>query len=378
MKCDADVLVIGGGQAALRSAIEARELGASVIIVTKGKAGGGGSSVISDGVHSAIFSQGDSPESFYEDMMRGGKGINDSCLVRILAEECTVRVKELSEKFGIETYNEKVVATPGHSYPRRCYADNGTGKTVTLKMREYAEQIGITCIENTWIVDLIRNDRIEGAIGIHDHDWVQIFAGSTILATGGIGGLYEQSDNPIDVSGEGIGIAWRHGAFLQDMEFIQFYPYRLIEPINIDLFTKIFAKGAKMLNAAGERFMEAFPRKEMETRDVLCYEMYKQGLVYLDLGEVPTELNASSPKLAGLMKKGYKGPLRIEPERSRQIDPDENLVRSGSSDRRNDQVQGPERQLSGPERRHQVRHGHGASAFYARSVSDGVGKYRAR
>jgi aspartate oxidase len=314
MKITADVLVIGGGQAALRSAIEAGEQGASVMIVTKGKAGGGGSSVISDGVHSAIFSKGDSPESFYEDIMRGGKGINDARLVRVLAEECTVRVQELGEKFGIQTYNEKEVATPGHSYPRRCYAGDGTGKSITYKMREYAEQIGVKWIENTWVVDLLKGDRIQGAIGLRDGEWIEIAAGSTILASGGIGGLYAQSDNPLDVSGEGIGMAWRHGAALQDMEFIQFYPYRLVQPKNIDLYTKLFAKGAKMLNTAGRRFMESFPRKEMETRDVLCYEMYRNGPVYLDITEVsPAELDTISPKLAMLMKKGYDGPLRMEP-----------------------------------------------------------------
>ncbi|NRF94367.1 FAD-binding protein [Paenibacillus frigoriresistens] len=314
MNYNADVLVIGGGQAALRCAIEAREQGASVMMVTKGKAGGGGSSVISDGVHSSIFSKGDSPESFYRDIMRGGKSINNTRLVRVLAEECTARVMELGEKFGIETYYEKEVATPGHSFPRRCYAGDGTGKSITHKMREYAQHIGVQWIENTWVVDLMGDGRIQGAVGWREDEWIQVAAGSTILASGGIGGLYAQSDNPLDVSGECIGMAWRHGATMQDMEFIQFYPYRLVEPKNIDLYTKLFAKGAKMLNTAGQRFMESFSRKEMETRDVLCYEMYKNGPVFLDITEVnPIQLDTISPKLAMLMKKGYDGPLRMEP-----------------------------------------------------------------
>ena len=314
MNYKADVLVIGGGQAALSCAIEARENGASVIIATKGRAGGGGSSVISDGVHTAIFSKGDSTECLYQDMMRGGKAINNASLVRVFAEECTARVMELSGKFGVETYYEPEVATPGHGYPRRSYAGDGTGKSITNRMREYAQQIGVQWIEQIWVVDLIRSGRIQGAVGWRKDEWVQIAAGSTILASGGLGGLYAHSDNPLDVSGECIGMALRHGVTLQDMEFIQFYPYRLVEPQNIDLYTKLFAKGAKMLNAVGQRFMESFPKKEMETRDVLGYEMYKHGPIFLDIAEVdPIELGTISPKLANLIRKGYHGPLRMEP-----------------------------------------------------------------
>lgn len=85
----------------MAAAISAKEEGASVVLVTKGKAGLGGSSVISDSVHSAIFSPGDSPDMFLKDLLEGGRHLSDKRLARILAEECTVRVNELESKFGI-------------------------------------------------------------------------------------------------------------------------------------------------------------------------------------------------------------------------------------------------------------------------------------
>lgn len=309
-----DVLVIGGGQAALRAAIEAREQGATVNIVSKGKIGLGGSSAISDGVHSAIFSQGDSAEAFYNDMLKGGKYLNNPILAKILAEECTDRVQELPEKFSVLIQYEREVATPGHSFPRRCYAGYGVGKGVTKPLMEYAQNIGITFFEKTWVVDLIKKDRIHGALGLVGNQWLQFSAGSIILATGGIGGLYANSDNPIDVSGEGIGMTWRHGATVQDMEFIQFYPYRLLEPRNIDLYTKLFGKGARMLNQHGERFMDGYPRKELETRDILSYEMFKQEKVYLDLSHTNSdEVEQMSPQLFKLLNRGYEGPFVMAP-----------------------------------------------------------------
>jgi aspartate oxidase len=310
----ADVLVIGGGQAALRAAIAAREAGASVVMASKGRIGSGGSSVISDGVHSAIFTDGDSPQNFFEDIMRGGRGINDPDLVHILTTECTSRVQELAEKFDVDLHFERQVATPGHSFPRRVYAGEGNGRSVTQALREYALSIGIRFYEQTWVIDLLQEERVKGAVGLHGDEWIAFFAGSTILASGGIGGLYANSDNPNDVTGEGIGMAWRHGAALRDMEFIQFYPYRLVHPLNLDLYTKIFAKGAKMFNEKGERFMEGYPKKELETRDVLCYEMYRQGKILLDISAVKKEdLATDSPRLHQLLTKGYDGELLLAP-----------------------------------------------------------------
>lgn len=309
-----DVLVIGGGQAALRAAIEARRQGAGVAVAAKGKVGFGGSSAISDGVHSAIFSDGDAPDTFFSDMVKGGRELGDRNLLQILAEECSERVEEMSRQFAVEIFKETEVATPGHSFPRRVYAEGGKGGLVTKKLRQFAEQIGVEFYENVQAVDLIHNERIEGAIFVGKDHNLAVKAGSTILATGGVGGLYDNSDNPRDVTGEGIGIALRHEAVILDLEFIQFYPYRLVEPVNIDLYTKLFGKGAVMRNAEGERFMEGFPRKELETRDIICYEMYKQGKVYLDVSRVPAEvIEEVSPNLSRLLKKGHVGDLIVSP-----------------------------------------------------------------
>ncbi len=338
----ADVLVIGGGQAALRAAIEARRQGAKVVMVSKGKIGAGGSSAISDAVHSAILTDGDSVEIFYQDILRGGKQINKPELARALAEDCTSRVEELQREYQVDLHFEKELVTPGHSFPRRCYHASSAGIAITRQLRVYAERIGVEFYEKTAVVDLLASSgdpnrsgssggiadsdgRIAGALGVvasggvgqvgeTEGEPVIFIAGSTIVATGGFGRLYTHSDNPADVSGEMIGIAWRHGAELQDMEFVQFYPYRLVEPVNIDLFTKLFAKGAVMRNDKGIRFLEHYPQKELETRDIVCQEMYLQGKVLLDVLQVSAQdLQAVSPRLDSLLKKGYGGELVMQP-----------------------------------------------------------------
>ncbi|GAX90106.1 FAD-dependent oxidoreductase [Effusibacillus lacus] len=328
----ADVLVIGGGQAALRASIEARRQGAKVVMVSKGQIGTGGSSAISDTVHSAILAPGDSAEIFYQDIVKGGKQVNKPELALALATDCTERVQELQQEFGVQLHFERELVTPGHSFPRRCYHKSGLGVSITRKLREYAEKIGVIFYEKTWIVDLLSDrgrmnpdgisgegsavakGRILGAIGISSDEWMLFIAGNTILAAGGIGRIYAHSDNPIDITGEAIGMAWRHGAELQDMEFIQFYPYRLISPINIDLYTKLFAKGAVMRNEQGTRFLEGYPRKELETRDIVCYEMFKQGRVLLDISQVSDQdLKETSPRLHALLAKEYQGELVVQP-----------------------------------------------------------------
>ncbi|MEH7333618.1 FAD-binding protein [Neobacillus drentensis] len=310
-----DVIVMGGGQAALAAAISAREEGARVALLTKGKAGYGGSSVISDGVQSAIFSDGDSPETFFHDILRGSRGLSNPTLAKILAEECTVRVNELESKFGIELERERKVATPGHSFPRRVYAANGLGKNTTKVLRQYAIEIGVEFFEQAVLVDLVKEGQAVVGVVVEKGGAVTAFsAPSTILATGGFGGLYASTDNPKDVSGEGISLAWRHGAELVDMEFVQFYPYRLQQPANLDVMTRIFGKGAILLNRDLERFMEDFPRQELETRDILSYEMFKQNEVYLDFSNVSIEdLAKDSPYVYRLVKKGYQGDWKMYP-----------------------------------------------------------------
>lgn len=325
-----DVLIIGGGQAGLRAAIEARRTGAKVIMVSKGKIGAGGSSAISDTVHSAILSIDDSPEVFYQDIMKGGKQINKPELARVLAEDCTQRVAELRSEFGVELHSDQSLVTPGHSFSRRWYHKSGTGVSIVRQIRKYAEQIGVEFCEKTTVVDLLSDSdehvggftqrggtptgRVIGALAIVDNEWVAFTAGSTVLAAGGVGRIYAQSDNPIDICGDGVAMAWRHGAELQDMEFVQFYPYRLVSPINIDLYTKLFGNGAMMRNQQGERFLEEFPRKELETRDVVCYTMFKQEKVLLDLSHVKREsIAATTPRLHSLLEKEYNGELLMQP-----------------------------------------------------------------
>nr|WP_235887958.1 FAD-dependent oxidoreductase [Neobacillus paridis] len=310
-----DVVVIGGGLAALTAAISAKEAGTAVAIITKGKAGMGGSSVLTNAVFSAIFSPGDTPEQFLQDMIVGSRYLTHQRLAKILAEECTYRVNELETKYRINLERERKIATPGHAFPRRVYAGNGQGRNVTTAMRDYAREIGVVFHEQASLVELLQdNGTVCGVTFDMEKERVVAYSAAVILATGGFGGLYDSTDNPRDVTGEGIGLAFRHGAKLIDMEFVQFYPYRLKTPANIDVLTKIFGKGAILVNEENERFMDKYPRQELETRDVLCYAMYQQKKVLLDFSHLSKEdLQQDSPQLYRLYQKGYTGDWVMQP-----------------------------------------------------------------
>jgi aspartate oxidase len=310
-----DVIVIGGGQAGLAAAISARETGASVAVITRGKAGFGGSSVISDGVHSAIFTKGDSEDIFFNDIIQGSRKLADYKLARILAAECTERVYELESKYGVSLEREMKVSTPGHSFPRRVYAGGGIGKNVTSMLRKYAMEIKVDLFEQFSLIDFLKDGgSVRGVFTASTNGYQSFIAPAVILATGGFGGLFASSDNPKDVTGDAIGLAWRHGARLVDMEFIQFYPYRLQSPANIDVMTRIFGKGAIMLNEQGQRFMDSFSKKELETRDILSFEMIKQKKVLLDLSNISeSDLQHDSPYLYRQLKKRYNGEWLMSP-----------------------------------------------------------------
>ena len=137
------------------------------------------------------------------------------------------------------------------------------GSDMTLPMREVALALGIDVLENCVITDLLRDDdRVVGAVGIARNkiEGFVIEAGATVLAAGGAGRMFKITSNPADVCGGGFALALRAGARLRDMEFIQFYPWRLIRPFKatrVPIQPSTFSIGGRLYNSKGERFMES-------------------------------------------------------------------------------------------------------------------------
>jgi len=165
---------------------------------------------------------------------------------------------------------------------------------------------------------LTENGRCIGAkaFRIKQGEYVEIYCGSLVLATGGAGKLFSITSNPNDVTGDGFALASRAGARLRDMEFIQFYPWRCIDPFDrsrVSIQPSTFVHGARMYNAKGDRFMVTFNPNggEITTRDVAArgiFEQMRRGLgvgggVRLDLSPLDEgTFRASNPKVAKLLE----------------------------------------------------------------------------
>jgi fumarate reductase (CoM/CoB) subunit A len=338
---DTDVLVIGGGLAALRAALAARSTGARVLVAVKRKLGRSGSSANTTGGYAAAMAElneSDDPKLHYEDTIVGGAMVNDRKLVRLMVEEAPQRLAELWDvgaKFREREGRYLMSPSGDHRHARITVPINSRGTDITLPLSDAVLASGVEALENCAIVELLRDgDRVVGAVGLardHVEGWI-IRAGATILAAGGAGRMFTLTSNPTDVRGSGYSLALRAGARLRDMEFIQFYPWRLIRPFKntrMPIQSSTFVAGGRMLNSNGERFMERYDpvKKDSAMRDVSARGIFDQirngldveGGVVLDVSDVADEaFRINNPKVVeALDKQGVdyrRIPLILAPE----------------------------------------------------------------
>jgi len=250
-KVKTDVLVIGAGGAGLRAAIEARRRGASVIMVSKTPAGTASCTAYAAGGFKAaldgpveLFKALKDPEEHFLETVSSGCYLNNQRLVEVLVKEAPARLLELRE-YGVDVSVKKGGCWVTGSIPMF-----GTGLTNPLK--EYASKVGVKSLERTAIIDLLKTeDAIAGAIALDlsTSDLVVLEAKAVILATGGAGQIYARNDNPTRITGDGYAIAYRAGARLMDMEFVQFI-LGLAEP-NLPSYA-FSAYVGKLLNSLNE------------------------------------------------------------------------------------------------------------------------------
>jgi fumarate reductase (CoM/CoB) subunit A len=317
---ETDVLIIGAGLAALRAAIEAQRSGVRVMMITKGIAGRAGSSAITSAGFTAAIREADptdSPDLHYTDTIRGGGGVNNRRLVRVFCDEAPERFWEMVQwgvEFDRDPETGKYVQfkSGDHSKARVavCATHKGTGMTLPLK--QVATEVDY--YDRIMALDLMLDDEgVSGIVGLDTHtlEPVVILAKSVILGTGGIGQLFPVTSNPNDVTGDGLALAYRAGAVLRDLEFVQFYPWRLISYVRsrMPVQPSTFASGAMLRNANGERFMARIDPERIEatTRDFAARGIYTEivegrgvdGGVLLDLSEIPIEtFNRLNPRVA--------------------------------------------------------------------------------
>jgi L-aspartate oxidase len=292
-----DVLVLGGGIAGLTAAIAAARRW-RVGLLTKASLNDTTTFLAQGGIAAAL-GESDSPDLHFEDTVNAGAGLCDPEAVRVLVNEGPDRVRELIEicpRFDRQN-GEIVLGREGaHSVRRVAHAGgDATGREVSSALSE-AARVGsrVQLYEDEFAIDLLTIDgRCIGALSLNlaDGEYTLNLAMVTILATGGAGQVYARTTNPEVATGDGVAMAYRAGAAIRDLEFVQFHPTGLaVGDSPTPLITEALrGEGALLRNAAGERFMPAVdPKAELASRDVVVRamnaEMAREGSthVYLD------------------------------------------------------------------------------------------------
>jgi succinate dehydrogenase / fumarate reductase, flavoprotein subunit len=264
---DYDVLVIGAGGAGLRAAIEAAAGGVSVGLICKSLLGKAHTVMAEGGIAAALANVDDRDDwkVHFADTMRGGQYVNNWRMAELHAKEAPDRVREL-EAWGAvfdRTADGRILQRNfgGHKYPRLAHVGDRTGLELIRTLQDHLVYRGVKVHMECTIVDLVKDDdRIAGAFGYERERgrFLLFGAKAVILATGGIGRAYRITSNSWEGTGDGHALAYRAGADLIDMEFVQFHPTGMVWPPSVQgiLVTEgVRGEGGVLRNSRGERFM---------------------------------------------------------------------------------------------------------------------------
>ena len=262
-----DVLVIGAGGAGLRACIEASAQGVSVGLVCKSLLGKA-HTVMAEGGMAASLRNADSRDNWeihFRDTIRGGKHLNNWRMVEIFCQEAPERVAELEEWGALfDRTKEGLIAQRnfgGHRYPRLAHVGDRTGLELIRTLQNHGIHQGMEIYMECCIVDLVLEDgKVTGAFGFwrESGNFIVFRAKSVILATGGLGKVYRVTSNSWEGTGDGHALAYRAGAELIDMEFVQFHPTGMVWPPSVQgiLVTEgVRGEGGVLKNSEGRRFM---------------------------------------------------------------------------------------------------------------------------
>jgi L-aspartate oxidase len=297
----ADVLVIGGGIAGFRAALEI-DPRLSVVVITKEGVQQSSSSAAQGGI-AGVLGPEDRFENHVEDTLRAGGALCHRDVVEMVVREAPERIRELAAwgaDFDRELAGELALGREGgHSHKRIVHAlGDATGREVMRVLIERGRQApNVEIWSDTIILDLLTHEgRCRGALAWNAaRDKTLVWAKQTILCTGGAGQIYRESTNPSVATGDGLAMAYRAGAELRDMEFMQFHPTVLyIAGSGRQLITEaVRGEGAHLVDRNGCRFMPDYdPRAELAPRDVVSeaivrqMEKTKSPCVYLDLSHL--------------------------------------------------------------------------------------------
>jgi len=302
-----DCLVVGAGIAGLRAAIEAAKK-LKVIVLCKGTLKDSNTWKAQGGIASVLDGK-DTFESHVADTLKTGCGLSGTEIVDLVVRkgpELILQLLSWGTEFDKKDGRLDITLEGGHSHARVAHAHGDeTGRIIAQALiNEARRNPNIRIIENFYVIDLLTDDdnKCVGLIGCGGRDGPQIiWSPNTILATGGAGRLYRETTNPEVATGDGIALAYRAGAMLRDLEFVQFHPTTLyIAGASRTLITETLrGEGAVLLDNKGHRFMNDYHESaELAPRDVVSRAILSQMRkteathVYLDVRHFDKEFFA--------------------------------------------------------------------------------------
>jgi len=305
------VVIIGSGIAGLYSAIKLSEkTDNEILLVTKANIGESNSRYAQGGIVGVLPENlKDSVELHVQDTVNAGAGLTDSDVARFISENSADVIDDLI-KYGVDfdkNRENKIELTleAAHSINRILHAGgDATGKSIELALSDKAEKTkNITIYQGTQAVDLLidSDKKCRGVILYNSttEEYETVYSSVVVIATGGVGQVYSNTTNPKIATGDGISLAYRAGAVMQDMEFVQFHPTALIIEENGSRFLiseSVRGEGASLKNPDGEFFTQNYDKRgDLAPRDVVTraifFEMQEKGYshVLLDTSSIPKE-----------------------------------------------------------------------------------------
>jgi L-aspartate oxidase len=300
-----EYIILGSGIAGLYTAIAASQAGGSVTVLTKCHLSDTNTDKAQGGIAAAL-GDSDSPSLHREDTILAGAGLCDNEAVLAMVNEGPDRVKELiglGATFDYDSHGLALTREGAHSQRRILHASgDATGAEIQRVLTERTREMPITVRENHFVVDLlVWNNICYGVLTYdRDQDKLKIYRGKVVvLSTGGLGRMFEFNTNPEIATGDGVAVAFRAGAEVMDMEFIQFHPTVLNLPDAPPFLISeaVRGEGAYLRNSAHRRFMPRYhDLKELAPRDIVVRAILKEmaasgtNKVFLDITHLEPEV----------------------------------------------------------------------------------------
>ena len=306
-----DVVIIGGGLAGLRAAVEACDCGADVAVISKVYPLRSHSVAAQGGINAALGNSPAAKDDTWEkhafDTIKGSVYLADHDAVEVLCREAPETVLELEHWGTVFSRDDegRIAQRPfgGADVPRTCYAADRTGHNLLNTLFEQASIRNIKFYNEYFVTSLVVDEETcLGCVAL-DLPSGKVFglaSASVILATGGFGMIYDHSTNSLINTGDGMALAFNAGVQLKDMEFVQFHPTTLYGS-NILISEGARGEGAYLVNSEGDRFMARYApqAKELAPRDIVARSIIKEieagrgfegGFVHLDLRHLGAEI----------------------------------------------------------------------------------------